>query len=160
MARGSFGPDRRSGNLKEPGCREAPDPLSNRRGHGAGHFWHNVPGGRRETCQGDGTGTVEMQFLADVGLGYPRLGQPARLRANLGAGLKAPHADTTSQRQPIKTLTSRNCSSQRNCQNGIAGISCRNFITSPSEPGLNAAALRAATGYGTLAYPELLKVAK
>ena len=28
----------------------------------------NIPGGRCETCQGDGTVTVEMQFLADVEL--------------------------------------------------------------------------------------------
>ncbi|MDX2150093.1 MAG: excinuclease ABC subunit UvrA [Bryobacteraceae bacterium] len=39
-----------------------------RRGYGAGHFSFNIPGGRCETCQGDGTVTVEMQFLADVEL--------------------------------------------------------------------------------------------
>ncbi|HZT31812.1 MAG TPA: excinuclease ABC subunit UvrA [Bryobacteraceae bacterium] len=39
-----------------------------RRGYAAGHFSFNIPGGRCETCQGDGTVTVEMQFLADVEL--------------------------------------------------------------------------------------------
>jgi len=39
-----------------------------RRGYTAGHFSFNIPGGRCETCQGDGTVTVEMQFLADVEL--------------------------------------------------------------------------------------------
>jgi excinuclease ABC subunit A len=39
-----------------------------RRGYGPGHFSFNVPGGRCEVCQGDGTVTVEMQFLADVEL--------------------------------------------------------------------------------------------
>jgi excinuclease ABC subunit A len=39
-----------------------------RRGYTAGHFSFNVPGGRCETCQGDGTVTVAMQFLADVEL--------------------------------------------------------------------------------------------
>ncbi len=41
---------------------------SDRRGYKPGHFSFNVPGGRCETCQGDGTVTVEMQFLADVEL--------------------------------------------------------------------------------------------
>jgi len=45
---------------------ETPD--SKRRGYPAGHFSFNVPGGRCETCQGDRTVTVEMQFLADVEL--------------------------------------------------------------------------------------------
>ncbi len=46
----------------------AETPDSKRRGYGPGHFSFNVPGGRCETCQGDGTVTVEMQFLADVEL--------------------------------------------------------------------------------------------
>ena len=39
-----------------------------KRGYSSGHFSFNIPGGRCETCQGDGTVTVEMQFLADVEL--------------------------------------------------------------------------------------------
>ncbi|MGH9787392.1 MAG: excinuclease ABC subunit UvrA, partial [Candidatus Acidiferrales bacterium] len=43
-------------------------PEAKKRGYAPGHFSFNVPGGRCETCQGDGTVTVEMQFLADVEL--------------------------------------------------------------------------------------------
>ena len=37
-------------------------------GFNSGSFSFNIPGGRCETCEGDGTVTVEMQFLADVEL--------------------------------------------------------------------------------------------
>ena len=43
-------------------------PEAKKHGFSAGHFSFNIPGGRCETCQGDGTVTVEMQFLADVEL--------------------------------------------------------------------------------------------
>jgi excinuclease ABC subunit A len=46
----------------------AATPEAQKRGFSAGHFSFNIPGGRCETCQGDGTVTVEMQFLADVEL--------------------------------------------------------------------------------------------
>ncbi|MGA9365600.1 MAG: excinuclease ABC subunit UvrA [Bacteroidota bacterium] len=36
------------------------------RGFKPGHFSFNVPGGRCETCEGDGFQKVEMQFLADL----------------------------------------------------------------------------------------------
>jgi excinuclease ABC subunit A len=43
-------------------------PESHKRGFTPGHFSFNIAGGRCEVCQGDGTVTVEMQFLADVEL--------------------------------------------------------------------------------------------
>ena len=46
----------------------ASTPEAQKRGYTAGHFSFNIPGGRCENCQGDGTVTVEMQFLADVEL--------------------------------------------------------------------------------------------
>jgi excinuclease ABC subunit A len=42
--------------------------ASKTHGYDASHFSFNVPGGRCEICQGSGTVTVEMQFLADVEL--------------------------------------------------------------------------------------------
>lgn len=44
------------------------EPEAVRRGYGPGHFSFNIPGGRCDVCEGDGTVTVEMQFLADVEL--------------------------------------------------------------------------------------------
>ena len=46
----------------------AAQPDAKRLGLTPGHFSFNVPGGRCNTCEGDGTVTVEMQFLADVEL--------------------------------------------------------------------------------------------
>jgi len=46
----------------------ASTPESKKRGFTPGHFSFNIPGGRCEACQGDGTVTVEMRFLADVEL--------------------------------------------------------------------------------------------
>jgi excinuclease ABC subunit A len=46
----------------------AAQPDAKRRGFAPGHFSFNVPGGRCDVCEGDGTVTVEMQFLADIEL--------------------------------------------------------------------------------------------
>ncbi len=46
----------------------AAQPDAKRRSFTAGNFSFNVPGGRCDVCEGDGTVTVEMQFLADIEL--------------------------------------------------------------------------------------------
>jgi len=46
----------------------AAQPASQAMGLSASHFSFNVPGGRCETCQGEGTVTISMQFLADLTL--------------------------------------------------------------------------------------------
>ncbi|MFZ9939062.1 MAG: excinuclease ABC subunit UvrA [Bacteroidia bacterium] len=46
----------------------AAQPASQVMGLAASHFSFNVPGGRCETCQGEGTVTISMQFLADLTL--------------------------------------------------------------------------------------------
>jgi excinuclease ABC subunit A len=46
----------------------AAQPDAKRKSFTAGSFSFNVPGGRCNVCEGDGTVTVEMQFLADVEL--------------------------------------------------------------------------------------------
>lgn len=44
----------------------AAQPLSKQMGYGPGHFSFNTEGGRCEECKGEGTVTVEMQFMADL----------------------------------------------------------------------------------------------
>ena len=46
----------------------ASQPDAKRKSLSAGSFSFNVPGGRCDVCEGDGTVTVEMQFLADIEL--------------------------------------------------------------------------------------------
>jgi excinuclease ABC subunit A len=46
----------------------AAQPDARRKNLTAGSFSFNVPGGRCDVCEGDGTVTVEMQFLADIEL--------------------------------------------------------------------------------------------
>jgi excinuclease ABC subunit A len=49
-------------------------PLARSRGWGPGMFSFNVPGGRCESCKGEGFLRVEMQFLSDVLLRCPDCG--------------------------------------------------------------------------------------
>ena len=42
--------------------------LSQQMGYSAGYFSFNSPGGRCEECKGEGTITIEMQFMADITL--------------------------------------------------------------------------------------------
>lgn len=44
----------------------AAQPLAVKRGFNSGYFSFNVEGGRCETCQGEGTIKIEMQFMADL----------------------------------------------------------------------------------------------
>ena len=44
----------------------AEQPLSKQLGLTPAHFSFNTPGGRCENCQGEGTITIEMQFMADL----------------------------------------------------------------------------------------------
>ncbi|NOR86133.1 MAG: excinuclease ABC subunit UvrA [Bacteroidales bacterium] len=46
----------------------AQEKLSTMRGYKPGYFSFNIPGGRCETCEGDGTVKIEMQFMADIHL--------------------------------------------------------------------------------------------
>jgi excinuclease ABC subunit A len=46
----------------------AQQPLAKQRNYKPGFFSFNVPGGRCETCEGEGVIHVEMQFMADVDL--------------------------------------------------------------------------------------------
>jgi excinuclease ABC subunit A len=42
--------------------------IAELRGYKPGYFSFNIPGGRCETCEGEGTVTIEMQFMADISL--------------------------------------------------------------------------------------------
>ncbi|MCM1034036.1 MAG: excinuclease ABC subunit UvrA [Paludibacter sp.] len=44
----------------------AEQPLSYQMGYTAAHFSFNTPGGRCEECKGEGTTTIEMQFMANL----------------------------------------------------------------------------------------------
>lgn len=46
----------------------ADQPLSRQMGFTPAHFSFNTPGGRCEVCKGEGTITIEMQFMADITL--------------------------------------------------------------------------------------------
>jgi len=60
----------------------AATPAARRRRLGPGHFSFNVPGGRCETCKGEGHEKIEMQFLSDVFVSCPDCGG-ARFKAKV-----------------------------------------------------------------------------
>jgi len=60
----------------------AATPAAKRRRLGPGHFSFNVPGGRCETCKGEGHEKIEMQFLSDVFVSCPDCGG-ARFKAKV-----------------------------------------------------------------------------
>ncbi|MFO0680966.1 MAG: excinuclease ABC subunit UvrA [Sandaracinus sp.] len=71
--------------------RFAREPLAKERGYSDAYFSFNVAGGRCETCKGDGSETVEMQFLADVTFDCPDCGG----RRFVGPVLDVRHRDMT-----------------------------------------------------------------
>ncbi len=46
----------------------ASNPLAKLRGYKAAHFSFNVDGGRCDVCKGEGTVTIEMQFMSDISM--------------------------------------------------------------------------------------------
>jgi len=46
----------------------AANPLAKLRGYKAAHFSFNVDGGRCDVCKGEGTVTIEMQFMSDISM--------------------------------------------------------------------------------------------
>jgi hypothetical protein len=88
-------------------------PEAQKRGFGAGHFSFNIPGGRCETCQGDGTVTVEMQFLADVELVCEECkGTRYSLRWTFGTGEEHPRSSEPDRKGSASSLRPR---SPRSC---------------------------------------------
>ncbi len=66
----------------------ATTPEAIAKGFAARHFSFNVPGGRCETCNGEGFERVEMQFLADVFLKCPQCGGKRFKEEVLGIKIK------------------------------------------------------------------------
>ncbi len=95
-------------------------PLARERGYDGGRFSFNVKGGRCEACDGAGTITLDMQFLADAhftcdacdGLRYEPLTLQVRYRGHSIADVLALQvrdalelfADVPAVRRPLRTL--------------------------------------------------------